>query len=73
MKLKEIKKEADRDILRFVEVPKTIAAIAAECDISYNVTCTKLMVFKEKGWVIKTKNARDRKSYYHLNKDEIEL
>ena len=71
MKLNEIKSELDREILKFLEIPKTIPQVAAECGIQYNSACTKLMVLEARGLVMKSK--RQRKSYYHLNRDLVEL
>lgn len=72
MRIEEIEiKENEREALRNMISPKSIAEVAALLDIAYNSAYGKLAVWEAKGWVRKIKVKKGTR--YHLNQNIIEI
>ena len=72
MKIEKLEKsEKDKNLLKELGTPKTIAEVAAILGCSYNYASTKLMVFVAEGIV--KKNTFGKRKKYFLNQDEVEL
>ena len=72
MKLEELNLNLkDKNLLRELAEPKTIAQCAAIMETSYNYISTKLKVLLARNLVKKLK--RNKETRYYLNQDEITL
>ncbi len=75
MKIDDLKiSERDKDLLKELVNPTTIAKVAAIINTSYNYASTKLKVFHAKEWITKIPLGWGRReTLYLLNRDNLEV